>query len=294
MALLPGLDVQLQRRRTLAWLAACAVGLGWREATAGPPAPLMLAHSYRQDITVSDYGVSEKFDGLRGWWDGRRLWTRGGEPVAAPDWFTAGLPRVALDGELWAGRGRFAQAISTVRRQSPDHGAWRGISFMVFDMPAHVGTFAERSATLAALLPALGKPWLVPVVQQRVADHTALMALMDSTVRAGGEGLVLHRLASPYHAGRSRDLQKLKPDHDADARVLAHVAGRGKYEGMLGALQVETPEGLRFRLGNGFDDAQRRKPPAVGSWVSYRFRGENDSGIPRFASFLRVRADLPQ
>ena len=42
----------------------------------------------------------------------------------------------------------------------------------------------------------------------------------------------------------------------------------------------------------GFSDAQRANPPPVGAWVTYRFRGlHQDSGLPRFASFLRVRAD---
>ena len=52
---------------------------------------------------------------------------------------------------------------------------------------------------------------------------------MHKTVRDGGEGLMLHRLDSLYCAGRSRDLLKYKPDDDADARVLAHLAGQGKF-----------------------------------------------------------------
>ena len=33
-------------------------------------------------------------------------------------------------------------------------------------------------------------------------------------------------------------------------------------------------------------------PPAVGSWVSYRYNGTNPGGLPRFARFLRVREDI--
>ena len=36
---------------------------------------------------------------------------------------------------------------------------------------------------------------------------------------------------------------------------------------------------------------ERRDPPPVGSWISLRFPDRNASGIPRFASFLRVRGD---
>ena len=64
---------------------------------------------------------------------------------------------------------------------------------------------------------------------------------------------------------------------------------------MMGALLVETRDGQRFRLGSGFSDAQRAAPPPVGSWVTYRYRGLHaGSGLPRFATFVRVRADEPQ
>lgn len=284
--------VRPQRRRAVAWLLATAAAAIWRPALAGTPAPVMLAHSYRPGEALAGYAVSEKYDGVRGYWDGRRLWTRGGEPIAAPAWFTARLPAQALDGELWAGRGGFAKTVSTVRQQAGSDAAWREIRFMLFDLPSHGGRFAARSAALSRLVKDLDQPWLVAVPQQPVPDAAALRALLDTTVRDGGEGLMLHRLDALHRTGRSRDLLKLKPHDDADARVIAHVPGRGKFEGLMGALWVETPEGIRFKVGTGFDDATRGAPPAVGSWISYRHRGETDGGVPRFASFLRVRADL--
>jgi DNA ligase-1 len=74
---------------------------------------------------------------------------------------------------------------------------------------------------------------------------------------------------------------------------LAHVPGQGKHAGRLGALWLELPaqEGQpaqRFKLGTGFSDAERAAPPSVGSWVTYRYRGLTDKGVPRFASFVRV------
>jgi DNA ligase-1 len=54
-------------------------------------------------------------------------------------------------------------------------------------------------------------------------------------------------------------------------------------------LWVETPQGLRFKLGTGLNDAQRENPPALGQWVTYRYRGLTDKGVPRFASFERIR-----
>ena len=258
--------------------------------------PLMLPNSYHPGVALSEYWVSEKYDGVRGYWDAEKLLTRGGQVINMPAWFTAGWPKTPLDGELWAGRGRFSAAVSTVRQQTPDDAAWRGMRFMVFDLPADSGVFNDRIQTLSKLLAQLALPWVQAVAQTRTASQPALQARLLQTVREGGEGLVLHRGASLYRGQRSDDLLKLKTHDDAEARVVAHIPGKGKYAGQLGALLVEIP-GLdgkpaqRFKLGSGLTDAQRLNPPALDTLVTYRYRSLNDSGVPRFASFMRVRED---
>lgn len=62
---------------------------------------------------------------------------------------------------------------------------------------------------------------------------------------------------------------------------------------MLGALQVQLEDGRSFRIGTGFTDAQRASPPAIGSVITFRYFGLTATGLPRFASFLRVRDDEP-
>ena len=281
----------MHRRSCLALLALAAFPA--LPALAADAPALLLAQVYRPGLPLQDYWVSEKYDGVRGFWDGRTLRTRGGETVQAPAWFTAGWPEVPMDGELWAGRGRFSHAQSTTRQQQPGDVAWRQIRFMVFDLPGDKGTFDQRLPALNALVESLGQPWVQAVPQRRVANDAALQALLHRTVRAGGEGLMLHRGASLYRAGRSDDLIKVKTHEDTEARVVAHLPGKGRHAGRMGALLVETPSGQRFRLGAGFSDADRERPPPVGSWVTYRFRGTHDGGLPRFASFVREREDMP-
>ncbi len=261
-----------------------------------PAPPLMLANVYRPGTVLDNYWVSEKLDGVRGYWDGEKLLTRGGAQIAAPAWFTAGWPHVPMDGELWAGRGQFAKAVSTVRQQTPDDTAWRAMRFMVFDLPAQGGPFTERIPALNGRISQIDQPWVQAVAQFKVPNHPALQSLLVKTVKQGGEGLMLHRGASLYKSQRTDDLLKLKMHEDAEARVIAHIPGKGKYAGMLGALLLEMPgvDGRprqRFKIGSGFSDEQRHSPPAIGSTVTYRFRGLNNSGIPRFASFMRVRED---
>jgi DNA ligase-1 len=257
------------------------------------PPRIMLATRHHAGIDVAEYWVSEKLDGVRGRWDGRRLRTRSGLDVDPPAWFTARWPAVPMDGELWIGRGRFEDISTLVRTPAPDGEAWRRVRFMVFDLPADVGTFEARSAHMRALLDKAGIAWLRPVPQFRIRDAAALDARLKAIVAAGGEGLMPHHRAARYRVGRSDDLLKYKPYDDAEARVVGHTAGRGKYAGKLGALIVQRPDGLRFRLGSGFSDAQRARPPPIGSQVTYRYNGLTANGVPRFARFLRVRQHLP-
>lgn len=275
----------------LPWLIVL-LGLvaAWPAYPAAPaPSPVMLANSYRPGVALDEYWVSEKYDGVRGYWDGEKLRARSGAVIGAPTWFTARWPKTPMDGELWIGRGQFEQASAVVRQLAPDDEAWRSIRYMVFDLPAHAGTFDQRIPALQQLVAQIGDPWVRAVPQFKVADEKILKRKLDEVVQAGGEGLVLHRGASLYQAGRTDDLLKLKPFDDAEARVVGYVPGKGKYQGMMGSLQMEAPDGTRFRIGTGFTDEQRRKPPPLGSVVTFRYQGKTSSGKPRFARFMRVR-----
>lgn len=281
--------------RMLSLLLLCLVpAASWPAAAApasAPPAP-MLATTYRAGVPVSAYLVSEKLDGVRGRWDGRRLWTRGGAPVIPPPGFTRGWPAEPMEGELWIGRGRFDDVSAVVRRMEPDRQAWADVRFMVFDLPAHPGPFATRLARMRALVADAGNRSLQVIDQRRGTTTAALEAELARVVAAGGEGLMLHRADALYTPGRSDALLKYKPHQDAEARVVAHLPGKGKYRGQMGALEVQAPDGRSFRVGSGFTDAQRASPPPVGSWVTYRYSGLTASGLPRFPRFVRVR-DAP-
>lgn len=270
------------------------VAIAPASATPPPePPPLMLATSYAEGIDVRQYWVSEKLDGVRGHWDGAALWTRGGHRITPPDWFTSGWPATPMDGELWIARGRFEDISALVRTTAPEPARWDEVRFMAFDLPDHPGDFDERLRRLRIVVGESDSRWLRVVDQVRVADRKELDRRLEAVVAADGEGLMLHHQRSPYRAGRSERLLKYKPHDDAEARVVAHTPGKGKYRGMAGALVVERADGLRFRLGSGLSDLQRARPPPVGSWVTYRYNGLTSRGVPRFARFLRMRDELP-
>lgn len=264
----------------LLWLC----GLAWAHAS-----PLTLASSYRHNLDLSQYWISEKYDGIRAHWTGEQLISRQGLPIDAPAWFTQGWPAQAMDGELWAGRGQFAAVQSIVASGAKDHSGWRAVRYMVFDLPAHPGHFVQRQQALQQQVQRIQQDWLQAAAQWQAPSHAALMRQLRAISQAGAEGLMLRRADALYRAGRSDDLIKLKLFDDAEAVVVQHLPGKGKYQGMTGALLVEMPNGQRFKIGSGLSDAQRAHPPALGSTITYRYNGTHPSGVPRFARFWRIR-----
>ena len=269
-----------------AWLprVSCA-----RQVTAASPA-LLLAQEASEAQDPTGYLVSEKFDGVRALWDGERLRFRGGGVVSAPAAFLAGLPAdQALDGELWLGRGRFDALSAIVRREQAVATEWDQVHYLVFEQPGGDGGFAQRVERLRSLAAqSSGRRWEV-VEQSAVANPTALRARLKAVVAQGGEGLMLHRADAAYRTGRSEVLLKLKPVRDAEAVVIGHTPGRGRFDGQLGALRVRDEAGREFLVGSGLNEAQRRDPPPVGSVVTFSWRGETANGLPRFPTLLRTR-----
>ena len=260
-------------------------------ASSATPA-LLLANELGPQVDPAKYLVSEKYDGVRAIWDGQVLRFRSGRAVNAPPWFIAKLPAQALDGELWLARGRFEALSGIVRKTEPQDDEWRQIKYMIFELPNASGTFAERAQRIEEIL--AGTHWLqlIAVEQFRVSDRAALKRKLDQVVRGGGEGLMLHLADADYVTGRSDVLLKLKPLQDTEAVVIEHVPGKGKYRGMLGALRVQMADGKKFLIGTGFSDKVRKNPPPLGTAVTYTYRGLTQTGLPRFASYLRVRENF--
>lgn len=256
------------------------------------PDGMMQANVYHQSIQLDDYWVSEKYDGVRAYWDGQQLWSRGGNVIAAPAYFTQHFPKIALDGELWIGRQQFAKTSGIVR----SHNAgikWQAIQYKVFDLPESDKPFNQRLKQLEQLVEMSVSEYLYLVPQFKVKNHAELAQLLNVYVSKGAEGLMLHKGSSMYNTKRSDDLLKLKRFVDAEAVVIEHLKGRGKYRNMLGAIRVKNSNGLVFKIGSGFSDAERKSPPPIGSVITYKYTGETKTGLPRFPVYLRVRVDAP-
>lgn len=165
------------------------------------------------DQDVSGWLMSEKMNGCRAFWDGERMWTRGGKVIAIPEAMAAALPAgIRLDGEINAGRG---QAAFEKARQAVQYGRFTPeIVYSVFDAPDAGGIFIARYTWLQNILPESGPAHYLRHDVCRTLDDACARMLEIQGV--GGEGLVLRHPGNLHRAGRTEEILKLKEVPDLE------------------------------------------------------------------------------
>lgn len=278
------------------------------------------------------------------------LWSRYAKPIAAPDWWLDSLPDFPLDGELYLGPGRFQELMSIAKRfVEVNEELWKGVEYRVFDIPSDhcflmdgtinnpqwtatfdglrdVGPVRQygpmslhkicRMRELKKITLGTGPATWEPQVRLPVQTDAAseyFERFLDYIMERGGEGLMLRKPESIWTPTRTWNLLKLKPWNDSEALVTGYTWGKGKLEGLMGAMIVEWHKGHgeKFEL-SGFTDKERelvlidkeqgsRIPGSVvssswmsehfprGSTVTFRYRELTRDGIPKEARYWRKK-----
>ncbi len=245
---------------------------------------------YSDGLPVSEYLVSEKYDGVRAIWKDGKLLTKTGKRIVAPTWFTEVLPKdIWLDGELWSGRNEFEFIQSTVLSQTPNNKKWQRIRYKIFDAPNYTQAFFLRAQEYTNLIERINARHIQAVNQLPMFSRNELMLMLNEYVEQGAEGLILHKKEAFFRDGRSDSIVKLKPYMDAEAKVIGYVAGKGRNLGKMGSLIVQMASGVVFKVGSGFTDSERDNPPQIGETITFKYHGVTKNAVPKFASFLRIR-----
>lgn len=279
--------------------------------------------SLLENGSLAGYLVSEKLDGVRGIWNGKTLFSRNGKPINAPQCFLQHFPPFGLDGELWIGRGQFEAMLKIINTQCEGEeclcSLWEKVGYYVFDVPECLldssaeqnlkkpqtdskdtpkCTLTQRLSRLAHYLEQTPTSRIHIIPQEHITSQHQLIKHLHKLEALGAEGLVIRLDSAPYERKRTKNALKLKSYHDAECKVVAHNAGKGRLSGMLGSITCEQilkqhdknvpTKTIRFKIGSGFSDMERKNPPPIGTSITYKYRGFTASGIPRFATFYRI------
>lgn len=143
---------------------------------------------------------SEKYDGIRMYWDGRQAWTRGGNIIPIPASWREMLPDFPLDGELYGPTLADANRAARGVRWHPE------MSFRVFDAPTQSGCWLERLAIARDAVSGA-----VCVVETWIAkSNMEVMATLARIQGRGGEGIMARHPDIGTGVGRVSGLIKVK------------------------------------------------------------------------------------
>ena len=283
-----------------------------------------------------DWWASEKWDGIRALWDGEKMISRGsgvGKPKVytyIPEWFKMTLPPgVALDGEIWIGRGLFQKTsrLSTIKpgksytTEEIDN-IWTGkdtppVLFKVFDIPTEKTPFEQRMKLLQNIVKDRKICWnklnypgkkvfpLQFTEQVKIKTMEQLIDLYTNLTSQGAEGIMLRAPRSPYEPKRSKYMLKYKIKEDAECVVREYTLGEGRLQGLLGSLKCEilkdgNPSGVFTQIGTGLNDSQREnyiisghpEEIPIGSIVSFSYMEMTKDGVPRHPVYRGIRDDI--
>lgn len=249
---------------------------------------IMLPEVYEEDIDINSWLMSEKLDGIRGYWDGEKLLSKKGNHLNPPAAFIRNFPDFAVEGEIWGGRNSYEKTASIVLRDEA-HDGWLNLKFAIFDVPETGGGFEARLNMAREWFAQNPSNYAFVIDHKPVKSRDHLKEELERIEQLGGEGLILRKPGSLYSSGRSGDVLKVKSYYDMEAVVIEHIEGEGRNMGRLGSMLVELPDKRRFKIGTGFSDEERNNPPPIGSIITFKYYGFYKSGIPKFPSFLRIR-----
>lgn len=280
----------------------------------------MLAKEYKDfagipNENVIGWWMSEKYDGYRAIWNGRCFKSRTNNRFSVPRWFSQMMPQgVALDGELWMGRGKFNKC-GLFRRIRPKKTAdleqWErdwadaGVIYKVFDLPNSPLKFEQRMKKLQNIIYTqitsefifnggfIIKTFPLEFTEQiKIDSRDQLEDKFNSVVSGNGEGLILRKPYSMYERRRSPNMLKYKLQADMECKIVGYKDGSGINNGRLGSFICQFLDtNIIFTVG-GMNSSVRKsykKTHKVDTVITIQYNGFTSGGKPRHPRYLRRR-----
>jgi len=249
---------------------------------------IFLLKTYEDSQDVVGWVMSEKFDGIRGFWTGEKLISRSGNEFNPPVWFTKDYPPFPIDGELWTKRSDF-ENISSIIRSQDSGDRWHQVTHNIFEVPNQQGGLFDRLSILKSYLDLNPILHLKIIPQKMIDNKQQLQDFLQEVTANKGEGVVVRNPKTPYQTGRLSSALKLKKYFDTECIVLEILEGKGKYTGKMGSVLCQTHDNITLKVGSGFKDKDRENPPEIGSEITFKYYGFTKKGKHKYPVYLRTK-----
>lgn len=157
-------------------------------------------------------------------------------------------------------------------------------------------TYQNRFSDLQALI----LPERIHLVEHIVVDNIeAAQAIFEQYLAEGQEGIILKNPKGIWEDKRAKHQIKFKGELECDLRIVGWEDGTGKNTGRLGALVLESEDGVvKVNVGTGFTDAARDaiKRDVIGKICAVKYNAriiDQKSGVHSLflPVFIEIRDD---
>ena len=160
---------------------------------------------------------------------------------------------------------------------------WDVIPYMYFVDGVCNTPYSKRFETLNSLVNKYEPERVATVASWEVQNYEDANEMFQELLARGEEGIILKDKRGIWEDKRTKSQIKFKGELECDLKIVGIEEGTGKYEGMLGAIQCESADGvIKVSVGSGFTDADRASigNDVIGkvAAIKYNMRIKNKAG----------------
>lgn len=252
-------------------------------------------------IQIEKYLVSEKLDGLRGYWTGEKLISKNQNKYNPPKEFLKGFPPFEIDGELYCGK-EFEKTLSDIRS-----GAFKCAKLYVFEVPNQKGNLEQRLQVLKDYLAKNPNENIKIIPQLHFKNKKEFYKYFDELTKNGAEGVVLHKKDTEFSTKKGDNIIKFKKYHKSSCKItkinytnelLKNYECNFEIKNVKNALitneQKKLYEKLKnnnynIKIGSGFSKTHRQNPLKIGLEIEFKYYKISKNLKPIHAVFMNVK-----
>ena len=206
------------------------------------------------------------------------------------------FPNLVLDGEAYNHEYRYHlnDMLSVMKRTKPSADDLKKseqiVRYYVYDgygfgdITEQTGN-ADRRVALHHLLK--GIDYAIPVEGFFVKTEETLRKHYESFVADGYEGAIIRNADAPYQHKRTKDLLKLKPEDDAEGKILVVHEGNGAWRGCAKTATVQWGKIVFDATFKCSQEEAKKILDGAGRWmgkkVTFKYNGLTGKGVPNYA-----------
>lgn len=170
---------------------------------------------------------------------------------------------------------------------------WDMIPYIYFIEGLYNKPYTERFNNLKSSIEEISSDCVILSENILVNTVDEAKVIFDKKLSEGKEGIILKDSNGIWENKRAKHQIKFKAELECDLVIKSIKEGTGKYEGMIGAIECESSDGvIKVSVGSGFSDDQRKNFDIIGKIAAIKYNERIKSVDGSESLFLPILIEI--